>query len=257
MKTLLPTLLAFALIFSAAEMRAADRDAEDLIAKMLESQNVRGAVVRAKLTIEDDSSDHKSSAQIRIRMRRDAEMTRMLFQVLWPDTHKGEAVCIERGARGVTGGFIFQPPDKVTPLTAANMSRTYLDSDLTIEDLADEFWHWPSQKITGEETIRGDVCKIVESRLPGGTKSGYSLVRSWISPEKLLPMRMDKFGRDERLAKRVTVQKTTRHDGIWAPMTTFVQSAGKTRVTTLEISRGERDVEIPVEEFSLQRIRKP
>lgn len=257
MKTLLPTLLAFALIFSAAEMRAADRAADDLIAKMLDSQNTRGAMVRAKLTVEDEKSDQKSSAQIRIRMRRDADMTRMLFQVLWPDAHKGEAVCIERTNRGVTGGFIFQPPEKVTPLTAANMGRTYLESDLTIEDLADEFWQWPSQKITGEETIRGDVCQIVESRPPAGTKGGYSLVRSWISPDKLLPLRMDKFGRDERLAKRVTVQKTTRHEGIWAPMTTFVQSAGKTRVTTLELSRGDRDMEIPIEEFSLQRVRKP
>ena len=257
MKTLLPALLAATLILATVELRAADRAAEDLISRMLDSQNTRGAVVRAKLTVEDDKADQKSSAQIRIRIRRDADMTRILFQALWPDAHKGEAILIERTNRGVTGGFIFQPPEKVTTLGGANMSRPYLDSDLTIEDLADEFWHWPSQRITGEEAIRGDACKIVESRPPGGAKSGYSLVRSWISQEKLLPLRIEKFGRDDRLSKRFTVQKTTRHDGIWAPMTTFVQTPGKTRTTTLELSRGEANADIPVEEFSLQRIRKP
>ncbi len=257
MKALLPILLVATLIFPAMKMRGSDRTADDLIAKMLDSQNTRGAVIRAKLTVEDDKSDQKSSAQIRIRIRRDPGMTRMLFQVLWPDAHKGEAICIERTNRGVAGGFIFQPPDKITPLTAANIGRAYLDSDLSIEDLADEFWHWPSQKITGEESIRGDACKIVESRPTGGATGTYSLVRSWISPEKLLPLRMEKFGRDDRLAKRFTVQKTTRHEGVWAPMTTFVQTVGKTRLTTLELSRGERDVEIPPEEFSPERIRKP
>lgn len=257
MKTLLPILLALALISPAMKTRAADRAADELIGKVLDSQNTRGTMIRAKLTVEDTASDQKSSAQIRIRIRRERDMTRMLFQVLWPDAHKGEAVCIERTNRGVTGGFIFQPPDKVTPLGGVNMSRAYLDSDLITEDLADEFWLWPSQKIAGEETIRGDVCKIIESRPPGGTKSGYSLVRSWISPEKLLPLRLDKFGRDERLAKRITVQKTARHEGVWAPMTTFVQTVGKTRLTTLELSRGDRDTEIPIEEFSIERIRKP
>jgi hypothetical protein len=236
---------------------AADRAADDLIGKIMDSQNTRGAVVRAKLTVEDTASDQKSAAQIRIRLRRDGNVTRMLFQVLWPDAHKGEALSLERTGKGAVSGFFFEPPEKVTPVNAAAMSRTYLGSDLTTEDLADEFWQWPSQKISGEESIRGELCKILESRPPPGAKFAYSLVRSWISPEKLLPLRIEKFGRDERLAKRFTVQKTSRHDGVWVPMTTFVQSPGSTRLTTLELSRGDRDVEIPAEEFSLDRIRKP
>ena len=88
-------------------------------------------------------------------------------------------------------------------------------------------------------------------------KSTYSFVRSWVSPEKLLPLRIEKFGRDERLSKRFTVLKTSRHEGIWVPMTTIVQSPGQSRQTTLELSHGDRDVEIPLEEFSLRQIRKP
>ena len=72
-----------------------------------------------------------------------------------------------------------------------------------------------------------------------------------------MALRIEKFGRDERLAKRFTVQKTTRHEGVWVPVITVVQSPGSSRQTTLEFSRGDRDVEIPVEEFSLDRIRKP
>lgn len=246
-----------ALALFAAPSLAADRAADDLIAKIEEAQKTRGATIRVKLTVEDTKSDSTSSAQIRIRLRRDANVTRLLYQVLWPTAHKGEALSIERTAKGSISGFIFDPPDKTSPINAAAMTRPYLDSDLTIEDLAEEFWEWPSQRISGEETIGGEVCKIVDSRPPAAARSAYSLVRSWVSPTKLVPLRIEKFGRDDRLAKRFTVQKTSRREGLWVPVTTIVQSPGSSRMTTLDLSRGDRDVEIPVEEFSLERIRKP
>jgi hypothetical protein len=253
---MLPSLLA-ALVISGVPAPAADSVADDLVEKIMESQNTRGAVIRATLTVEDAASDRKYAAQIRIRLRRDGNVTRMLFQVMWPDAHKGEALSLERTGRGTVSGFFFEPPEKVTPVDATAMSRSYLGSDLTFEDLADEFWQWPSQKISGEESIRGELCKILDSRPPPGVKSAYSLVRSWISPEKLLPLRIEKFGRDERLAKRITVQKTSRHEGVWVPVTTLVQRSDGSRQTTLKLSRGERNIEIPIEEFLPEKVRNP
>jgi hypothetical protein len=249
--------LSLALALLSVPLSAADRAAEDLIAKIEESQDTRGAMIRAKLSIEDAKSGRTTSAQIRIRLRRDAKVTRLLYQVLWPSDHKGEALSLERSARGAITGFLYDPPEKITPVNASTMSRPYLDSNLTIEDLGEDFWQWPSQRISGEEMIGGEACKIVESRPPAGVRSSYSLIRSWISPSKLLPLRIEKFGRDERLAKRFTVQKTSRHDGHWVPVTTVIQNSGGTLQTTLDFSRGERDVEIPVEEFSPERIKRP
>ncbi len=251
------SILASALVLLAVQSPAADRAAADLIAKIEESQRTDGAVIRAKLTVENTKSGDSSSAQIRIRLRHDANATRLLYQVLWPAAHKGEAVSIERTPKGRVSGFIFTPPGTAAPLNAAAMGRAWLGSNLSIEDLAEDFWQWPSQRISGEETISGEPCKIIESRPPSDARAGYPLVRSWISPAKLVPLRIEKFGQDGRLAKRFTVLRTSRRDGKWVPVTTVVQSPGSAVQTTLELSRGERDVEIPVEEFSIERVSRP
>ncbi len=247
--------LAAVLLLSVGPLLAADRATEEFVRRVLETQNTVGAVIRGKLSVEDPTSELAVAVQIRIRLRRDANVTRLLYQVLWPATRKGEALYLERSARGAITGFIFAPPDKTSPVNAASMARPYLESDLTVEDLAEDFLQWPAQKISGEETIGTDVCKILDSRPPAGAQSTYSLVRTWISAERLVPLRIEKF-RDGRPAKRFTVQKTTRHDGTWVPVVTSVQSAGQSRETILELSRGERDVEIPLEEFALDRIRQ-
>jgi len=247
--------LAAVLLLAMGPLFAADPATEEFVGKVLETQNTAGAVIRGKLSVEDPSPDRAVAVQIRIRLRRDPNVTRLLYQVLWPATRKGEALYLERSVPGAITGFSFMPPDKTSPVNAAALARAYLDSDLTVEDLAEDFLHWPSQKISGEETIGTDVCKILDSRPPASAQSTYSLVRTWISAERLVPLRIEKF-RDGRPAKRFTIQKTTRHEGIWVPVVTSVQSAGQSRETILELSRGERDVEIPLEEFTLDRIRQ-
>jgi hypothetical protein len=250
----LRTLLA-PLLLSVASAFAADQAADDLIGKMLASHATRGAVIRAKLSVEDSSSAHRTAAQIRIRLRRDSNVTHLLYQVLWPESHKGEAVSLERTADGEISGFIYSPPEKVTTINASTLQNACLDSDLTVEDLAESFLLWPSQRITGEEMMGGELCKIIESRPPPGAKSAYTLVRSWISPEKLLPLRIDKTVGEERSTKRFIVQKTARFEGVWVPVITVVQGTEKSRQTVLEISRGDRDVEISAKEFTLESIK--
>jgi hypothetical protein len=246
-----------ALLLTTTASPAADQAADDLIGKMLASQATRGAIIRAKLSVEETSPARRIAAQIRIRIRRDGSVTRLLYQVLWPESHKGEAVSIERTATGEISGFIYDPPEKITPVNGSTMGNACLDSDLTIEDLAEGFLLWPSPRIVGEETMGGELCKIVESRPPPGVKSAYSLVRSWISPIKLLPLRIDKTGGDGRSSKQFVIQKTARYEGAWVPVLTVVQGAVKSRRTLIEISRGDRDVDIPVKEFTLESIKRP
>jgi len=253
-RSLLP--LGLALLVSGPAAHAADGAADALVAKVVANQATRGAVIRAKLTVEESGSDRAAVAQLRIRLRREATRTRLLFEVLWPDRHKGEAVCLDRSGQGFVGGFLFAPPDGVTPLVAADLGRAFLESDLTIEDLADDFWQWPSPRIAGEELVRGEACTIVESRPPPGAPGAYALVRSWISKKKLVPLRIEKTGRDGRPSKLFTIEKTSRDGGIWVPISTVITSPGGSRRTTLEISRGDRDVDVPAEVFSRESVAK-
>ena len=144
----------------------------------------------------------------------------------------------------------------MTPLAPAALARAYLDSDLSIEDLADDFWRWPGQTIRGEAPIDGEICKIVESQPAPVDETVYSLVRSWVSPKKALPLRIEKFDREAHLVKRFVFRNLIRVDQIWTPRTMIVQRPGGNQETTLEISHGDRDVDIPPAEFSLEAIKE-
>jgi len=256
MKTSSLPWLVMVLVLQLARARGADPAAEELLGKVLDAQRNRGAVIRAKLVVTDTATEERRAVQLRLKVRCDDDCTRRLYQVLWPRQRQGQALCLERTREGSVTGFLFEPPDQVTPLTPEMLGRPYLDSDLSLEDLAEGFWHWPSPSISGEETVKGEPCKIIDLRPPAGSKTSYSLVRAWVSPRQAVPLRLEKFGGDGTLAKRVLVEKVVLHDKNWVPVTAVVQTPGRKQETTLEISSGYRDIEIPLEEFSLAAIRK-
>jgi hypothetical protein len=249
-------MLGMAVLFPWFPARASDPVAGELVRKVVDARKSASVTIRGRLVVADSSTDRRSSVQFRMRGRRDGELGRRLYQVLWPASRFGQALYFERTDGGAVSGFLFEPPDRVTPLTPELLAGPFLDSDLSIDDLAEDFLQWPAQTIGGEETVNGEPCTIVESRPPADRPGGCSLIRSWISPDKLLPLRIEKFDREGSLAKRFVFRKLVQRDQIWTPAITVVQTPGSTRETTLEISRGDRDVDLPLEEFSLENIKK-
>lgn len=230
--------------------------AQDLPGRLSALQNDTSLLLRIKITVVDAPTGGRRAAQILVKRRRDGSMTRILYQVLWPASHQGEALYLEKAGAGAASGFTFTPPESMQPLTPDLLGRPYLDSDLSFEDLAEDYWQWPSQEVVGEETINGDLCAIIISCPPPGLTTEYSLIRTWVSIDKTLPLRIEKMGRDRHLRKWFAVQKAAHHDHAWVPVITLVQSADRSRQTTIEFSRASRTAEIPVEDFSLENIKK-
>jgi hypothetical protein len=235
---------------------AEDAVAKVLVNRILDAQHTRGFVIRAKLTVSETGSDLHKAAQVRIKGRRDETSARWLYQVLWPTAEKGAALYLERLGKKNLSGFFFTPPDKIEAIGDDPLGASYLNSDLSLEDLADDFWQWPDAKAGAQEQAGRETCRIVNLRPPPDVKSNYSLVRAWISEEKAVPMRLLKFNRQGQPAKEFMVQKIVQNQKFWFPMVTIIQKPGATRQTIFEISRGDRDVEVPVSDFSLEEIRK-
>lgn len=251
MKTLAAALLFFgSLAFASAE----EPEAKALVDRILEAQHARGLIIRAKLSVTE--GDSRKAAQLRIKCRRDENGTRLLYQVLWPAADKGAALYLEHSSKKNLSGFFFTPPDKVEQLGRDALAISYLGSDLSIEDLLDDFWEWPDAKAGAEEEAGHEKCRIINLRPPSDATTNYSLVRAWISEEKAVPMRLLKFDRRGQAVKEFLVQKIVQNQGFWFPMETIIQKPGGTRQTTFEISRGDRDVEVPASDFSLEAIRK-
>jgi len=253
---ILSLILLVGLLLRPALSRSEDADAKNLVNRILDAQHTRGFIIRAKLTVSETGSDAHKAAQLRIKSRRDERDSRWLYQVLWPTAEKGTALYLERVGKKSLGGFFFTPPDKVEAIGNDPLGIAYLSSDLSLEDLVDDFWQWPDPKAGAQEEAGRETCRIVNLRPPPDMKSNYSLIRAWISEEKAVPMRLLKFNRQGQAAKEFTVQKIVQNQRFWFPMVTIIQKPGGTRQTTFEISRGDRDVDVPVSDFSLEEMKK-
>lgn len=230
--------------------------ATDLVAKVLSRQQTRGFVVRARLITGEPGAERQAVVQVRTIGRRDGPTARLLCQALWPASFKGQAVYVQKDGSRAISGFVFRPPDTVTELADDALSVPLFDTDLTMEDLAEEFWSWPGPTAAGSDKVNGKACTMVDLRPPAGVRTAYSLVTSCISPEQVLPLRIEAYGKDGALMRRFVVKKAIKDDsGAWVPVKIQVETAGRSRITTLEVSRGERNASVPLAEFSIEKLK--
>jgi hypothetical protein len=253
MKT--PALLALLLSLCASSL-GADLTAKQLIARVEDAQKSSGFRIRAKLVSSRPDYAAPEVKQLLIRGRQHEGTKQVIYQVLWPKPAAGDALLVETSPQGAVGGLLQSRKGQLT-LTPQLMAQPLFNSAITVEDVAENFWHWPLQELKGEEVVSGRSCTILESHPGPGTATAYSLVRSWVSPELALPLRVEKFGKDGRLRRRFTASKIMkRPHGRWTAAIVTVESADGRARTTLEGSRAERDIEIPADQFTPQAISK-
>jgi hypothetical protein len=232
--------------------------AAELMAKVAAARRTRGFTMRARLIVESEwATTPVVVVQIRAVGRRDGDMSRVLYQALGPDALKGRAVVLEQPDRGAATGFLFAPPETVTAITRAELTERLFDSDLTVEDLADDHIRWPRSTLGAEDKVGSEACRIVESTPPKGAQSSYARVRSCVSTTKLLILRLENLRADGHVAKRVFVRRTARSkDGVVVPRTVEIEDIERGSKTTIEVSRGDRDVVVASTEFSVERLKR-
>lgn len=230
--------------------------ADQIIAKVKDARTTAGFRIRAKLVHTQLPSEKRDARQLLIKGRRDGESITVLYQLIWPSAFAGHSLVVEKSADHKLGGFLFEQPDKVTSLTPSLVTQRFFESDFTIEDVIEGYWDWPLQKIVGEESVKGRLCKILESRPSTDTSTAYSLVKTWVATDIAMALRVETFGKDGELVKRIRVDKFVKQaDNHWAAAIVTVEPAdGKSR-TTLEGTKSERDLDIPAEEFTLEKIK--
>jgi hypothetical protein len=257
--TLARQLLAGVAIWSAVSAFAGGDPptAGELIAKVVAARQTIGYRVRARLVRTTTATGQRETMQLLIKGRRDGEASKVLYQILWPAALAGQTLVIEKIAGRTSRIWLFTPPDKTADLTEAQAGEPFFGSDLSVEDLAEEFWSWPRQEIVGEETVGRNLCQVVDSHPDAGTKTGYLLVRTWIAADLSLPLRIEKFGKDGKFSKRITAEKITKQTNHrWTAANFIVEPAdGRTR-TALEGSHADRDLEIPAADFTIEKVKE-
>lgn len=245
----------------AAQERAGDaeRRGRELAKRVLQAQDTSGFQIRARVVVGDDSNEALQPAilQVRIVGRRENNATRILYQILWPTALKGQAAVIERRQNPPAAGFLFEPPDRVARLSPVLFATPFAGTGLTFEDLAEDFWRWPLQQVTGQGRGGEDACTILESRPSSEIVTAYSLVRSCVAPKKATPLWIEKFGADGRRAKRMSFEAPARKSRDQdSRLVMIVDNGTASQRTRVEFLKSERGITVSPDEFSVERLKR-
>jgi hypothetical protein len=226
------------------------------LADRLDAVGEGSALIRTKLEIRSLDGGASRVRQLQIKQRRTKTTTDLVYQVLWPDEHKGEAVILHQ-AQGVAKGSIIVPQQPVRALKASQMNEGLFDSDLSYQDAVENFFAWKKQSLVGSENINGVNCQILESKPDSSSVSIYAKVRSWIDPQRFVPMRIEKYSSSGELVRRIDITRVARdekHNPIPASLT--VHGPRKNSVTEFNGARIDQDVQFSDADFTPAGISK-
>jgi len=183
-------------VFSLLLLIVLDSSAADMSPKELASavaaKQEGTAYVRLRLQVKPSGNSADETLQLQIKERRTKTATDLVYQVLWPQPRKGESVLLHQEAGHSASGSLFTPPDKAQALTASQLRQPFFGSDLSYLDVIEDPLSWENQTITGTEAVNGVNCTVLESK-PNKGESEYAKVRSWIDPNRLVQMRIEKY----------------------------------------------------------------
>jgi hypothetical protein len=232
----------------AAEPEPPAMSAAELAGRM-DAVSQGNALIRTKLEVRSGEGTRRV-LQLQIKQRRTKTSTDLVYQVLWPNEHKGEAVILHQGQSAAKGSIIV-PQQPVRAIKASEMNDGLFDSDLSYQDAVENFFGWKKQALIGSETINGVSCQILESKPDSSSVSVFAKVRSWIDPQRFVPMRIEKYSSSGELVRRIDVTRVARdekHHPIPASLT--VHGPRKNSVTEFNGARIDQDVNFTDADFT-------
>ena len=235
---------------SAAELSPKD------LASAVSAKQQGDAYVRLRLQVKPSGNASEETLQIQIKERRTKSATDLVYQVLWPQTQKGESVLLHQEAGGPASGTLFTLPDKSQKLTASELREPFFGSDLSYLDVIEDPLSWDNQTITGTDLVNGVNCTVLESK-PSKGESEYAKVRSWIDPNRLVLMRIEKYLPSGELRVRIDTTRVSNDDkGRPIPANLTVQNPKKGSVTELDGSRIKHNVTFSDSEFTPEGLKQ-
>jgi hypothetical protein len=209
--------------------------------------------VRLRMEIKGGASGGEV-LQLQIKQRRTKASADVLYQVLFPKERKGESVLLRKSGNRAGSGTVFTPTNnKVRALD--DLKEPLFGSDLTCEDVVDDFFSWDQQTIVGTETVDGAACQILESKPGKGERSSYGSVKSWIDSRRIVPLRVEKYSGSGKLVRRIDTTRVVSDAGHPIPANLSVRGPRADSVTELDGSKISHDVTYTDKDFSSEAVK--
>jgi hypothetical protein len=225
------------------------------LAGRLDAVSQGNALIRTKLEVRAGDGT-KRVLQLQIKQRRTKTSTDLVYQVLWPNERKGEAVILHQ-TQGASKGAIIVPQQPVRAITSPQMADGLFESDLSYQDAVENFFAWKKQAVVGSEMINNVNCQILESKPDSSSVSIYAKVRSWIDPRQFVPLRIEKYSSSGELVRRIDVTRVARDEkDNPIPGNLTVHGPRKNSVTELTGARIDQKVNYTDADFTPEGISK-
>jgi hypothetical protein len=224
--------------------------ANDLASRLSALRQNGASYVRLRMEIKGTTTE---TLQVQIKERRTKTSTEVVYQVLYPKERKGESVLLRKIGNGPASGSIFVPPNTVRPID--DLKEPLLGSDLSYEDVIDNFFGWDHQAIVGTEKVLGVNCSILESKPGKDQRSIYGSVRSWIDVGRLIPFRVEKYDSSGQLLRRIDTNRVADDAGHEIPSELAVGGARPNSSTLLDGSRIRHNVTYTDRDFTIEGLK--
>ena len=220
-----------------AAENAAPVSASQLASQLSALRQDGSSYVRLRMEIKGGKAE---TLQLQIKQRLTRSSSEVMYQVLFPKERKGESVLLKRSAKGGASGASFTPPSSMRQIS--DLKEPLFGSDLSYEDVIDNFYGWSQQAIVGAEEVEGVSCQILESKPGKGDHSSYGSVKSWIDTRRMVPLRVEKYSEAGKLVRRIDTTRVVSDAGHPIPANLSVHGPHEDSTTLLDGSRIRHDV---------------
>ena len=236
---------------SRADEKPAEMTANDLASRLGAIRQNGDSYIRLRMEIKGSA---KETFQLQIKERWTTNSSEVVYQVLYPKERKGESVLLRKIGNGRTSGSVFVPPNTLRQID--DPKEPLLGSDLSCEDVVDNFFTWGRQALLGTGEVDGVKCSILESKPAKDEHSIYGSVRSWIDVRRLVVRRVEKYDNAGQLLRRIDTQDVVTDAGHQIPSKLAVSRPAGDSSTVLDGSRIRHNVTYTDRDFTIEGLKE-
>jgi hypothetical protein len=232
---------------------ASERSCEDIL-KEAESHatlGVDGGSARMTLVIRGARGDERRRA-LEIQSAREEGLSRMLVRFTAPDDVAGTAFLLRENDGGADEQILYLPALKRTRrITGSQRRGAFMGTDFSYADL--EVRRSGGSKCTRleDEAVEGQTAYVIEVTPEERTEDdAYAKAKMWIHQRTLVPLRVDLYGDDGEVMKRMRVHRLERVAGRWMATETTMETLARGSRTLLRLDEVDPDARFPPETFT-------
>ena len=182
-------------------------------------------------------------------------LSQVVLRVSEPAETAGTALLIVDRAGGEPEFFLRLPEvDKVRRVRSRRLRGRVLGTDFSFEDLnrLREPIDRANLEVVGLVALEGRPAWLLEAVPKPEDRSDYARVLTYVDQQTCLPLRVDLFGHDERLSKRLSapVSEIREVDGAQLPYVFVMEDHRRETHTVIRVQEFESVADLPAVQFT-------